>query len=478
MQRRRPSKPGWISSCRPATRTAPPWPTRFGRERWTRRWSTAPWSGCCARRPSWACSTPPSTGRHRWSPAWTQRRTERSRDDLPRRRSILLANNGTLPLSGRRRIAVVGPNADRSNALFGCYSFTNHVLDRYPDVPLGIDVPSVLDALARGATRAARSCTPRAAASMTRIARDSHRPSPLPGMRTWRSSWPATVLDSSDGAPPVRVAMSTPSSYRGCTRPRRGGPRDRHTRRPRPRDGTAVCRGLGARQVRRRGPGVLPRRGGRRGDRRRHQWSGEPLRSSPGQPPALGGFAAVFLPAPDPRRLLVRVEPRPGARSPVRFRHVVHDLRPERAAGVLTDRAHRRADRGRRPRRRTRGHAPAPTSSSCTATIPWPRSRGRWRNFSAMRACSSSRARPSSSTSPCPPRGIAFSGRDLVRAVEPGTLDLWVGGSCADSDVTGSVELIGRRHEIGPADARWVDVVVEPVRQPSSTRQGASRQAW
>ena len=58
---------------------------------------------------------------------------------------------------------------------------------------------------------------------------------------------------------------------------------------------------------------------------------------------------------------------------------------------------------------------------------------------------------------------IAFSGRDLIRAVEPGTLNLWVGGSCAESDVTASVELIGRRHEISPADTRWVDVVVEPV---------------
>ena len=62
-----------------------------------------------------------------------------------------------------------------------------------------------------------------------------------------------------------------------------------------------------------------------------------------------------------------------------------------------------------------------------------------------------------------PTARIAFSGRDLVRAVEPGTLDLWVGGSCAESDVTGSVELVGKRHEISPADPRWVDVVVEPA---------------
>jgi beta-glucosidase len=63
-----------------------------------------------------------------------------------------------------------------------------------------------------------------------------------------------------------------------------------------------------------------------------------------------------------------------------------------------------------------------------------------------------------------PTARVAFSGRDLIRAVEPGTLNLWVGDSGAESDVTGSVELVGGRHEISPADTRWVDVVVEPVR--------------
>jgi beta-glucosidase len=42
---------------------------------------------------------------------------------------VLLANDGTLPLRAPGRVAVVGPNADRVNALFGCYSFANHVLD-------------------------------------------------------------------------------------------------------------------------------------------------------------------------------------------------------------------------------------------------------------------------------------------------------------------------------------------------------------
>jgi beta-glucosidase len=60
---------------------------------------------------------------------------------------VLLANDGVLPLTGQRRVAVVGPNADRAKALFGCYSFTNHVLDHHPDLPLGFAAPTVLEGL-------------------------------------------------------------------------------------------------------------------------------------------------------------------------------------------------------------------------------------------------------------------------------------------------------------------------------------------
>lgn len=60
---------------------------------------------------------------------------------------ILLSNDGLLPLPGTGRIAVIGPNADRSQSLFGCYSFANHVLSDQPDVPLGIAAPTVLAAI-------------------------------------------------------------------------------------------------------------------------------------------------------------------------------------------------------------------------------------------------------------------------------------------------------------------------------------------
>jgi len=62
---------------------------------------------------------------------------------------VLLANDGILPLAPREglRIAVVGPNADRQAALFGCYSFINHVLTHNPDVDSKIVAPTILEAL-------------------------------------------------------------------------------------------------------------------------------------------------------------------------------------------------------------------------------------------------------------------------------------------------------------------------------------------
>lgn len=72
--------------------------------------------------------------------------------ELARRSIVLLHNDGTLPLAaGRRgtgrRVAVVGPRAHEATAMLGCYSFPVHVGVRHPDVPMGIEVPTLLDAL-------------------------------------------------------------------------------------------------------------------------------------------------------------------------------------------------------------------------------------------------------------------------------------------------------------------------------------------
>jgi beta-xylosidase len=67
--------------------------------------------------------------------------------EVARRSVVLLQNDGTLPLRPGARVAVVGPRADGADAMMGCYSFPLHVGAHHPDVPLGIEVPTVLDAL-------------------------------------------------------------------------------------------------------------------------------------------------------------------------------------------------------------------------------------------------------------------------------------------------------------------------------------------
>lgn len=61
---------------------------------------------------------------------------------------VLLSNDGALPLAATAsRIALIGPNADRTAALQGCYSFANHVLAHHPDHELGLVMPTVREAL-------------------------------------------------------------------------------------------------------------------------------------------------------------------------------------------------------------------------------------------------------------------------------------------------------------------------------------------
>lgn len=60
---------------------------------------------------------------------------------------VLASNDGVLPLRPGARIAVVGPLADDTAGMLGCYSFPSHIGGQHPEVPIGIEIPTVLDAL-------------------------------------------------------------------------------------------------------------------------------------------------------------------------------------------------------------------------------------------------------------------------------------------------------------------------------------------
>jgi beta-xylosidase len=59
---------------------------------------------------------------------------------------VLVANNGVLPLRRGTRIALVGPRADDAFAMLGCYTFPSHVGLQYPKWPLGLSIPTLLEA--------------------------------------------------------------------------------------------------------------------------------------------------------------------------------------------------------------------------------------------------------------------------------------------------------------------------------------------
>ena len=67
--------------------------------------------------------------------------------EIAERAIVLLRNDGTLPLAAPKRIAVLGPNAGDAYAVLGCYSFPSHVGVHHPEVPTGIELPTLLDAL-------------------------------------------------------------------------------------------------------------------------------------------------------------------------------------------------------------------------------------------------------------------------------------------------------------------------------------------
>lgn len=148
--------------------------------------------------------------------------------ELARRSIVLLANaprpdgSPTLPLRPGARLAVVGPRADDPTAMFGCYSFPLHVGRHHPEVALGLDVPTVLDALRADPQQYevayAQGCP--CSAGTTPASPPPSRPRRAPTC-VWPSS--ATRPACSARAPPARAATprtcACPAGRRSCWTP-------------------------------------------------------------------------------------------------------------------------------------------------------------------------------------------------------------------------------------------------------------------
>lgn len=376
---------------------------------------------------------------------------------------VLLGNDGTLPLRRPATIAVIGPNADRAKALFGCYSFANHVLDHHPAVPLGIDAPTVLDALrvefggtkvtyAEGcgiddedrsgfAAAAAAACDANVAiivagdraglfgrgTSGEGCDADSLE---LPGVQR-------ELIDAvlATGTPVVLVLVTGRPYAVGWALERCAGviqaffPGE---------EGAGAIAGVMSGRVNPSGrlPVSLPRSAGSQPYSYLHPSLGgrssvSNLDAAPARPFGFGLSYTTFV-----RRDLRVVAPTIGTDGRIEASVHVANVGTRAGVDVVQLYAHDPVASITRPVGQLLGYARVPLEPGETAVV----------RFSV------------------PTTRVAFSGRDLVRAVEPGVLELWVGGSCLERETTASVDLVGERHVVTVEDPRWVDVAVEPAR--------------
>ncbi len=372
----------------------------------------------------------------------------------------MLANDGALPLTSPRQVAVIGPNADRGSALFGCYSFTNHVLDRYPELPLGIDVPTVLDAIRKefpGTTVTyVEGCsvddTDRSGIdAAVRIARDADVAIVVLGDRaglfgrgTSGEGCDAENLELPgvqrqlveavmDTGTPVVITLVTGRPYAiDWALDRCAGAIQAFF--PGEEGGSAIAGVISGRICPSgRLPVSMPR-------------SGETQPSSYLRP-ALEGPSSVSNIRPEPalpfghglsytrfvRNDLVLESSIVPTDGRILARVRVSNVGDRAGSDVVQLYAHDPVASITRPEAQLVGYARVALDPGEQAVV----------RFSV------------------PTTRLAFSGRDLVRAVEPGSIEVWTGPSCAERDGEPvRVELIGPRHVVTVADSRWVEAEV------------------
>jgi len=390
---------------------------------------------------------------------------------------VLLANDGTLPLAtgapepapgdgtqartAAHRVAVVGPNADRARALFGCYAFPNHVLDQHPDVELGIEAPTVLDALrsalpasvvthdegcaVTGDDRAGFAAAVASAEAADVVVAVLGDQAGLFGRGTSGEGCDAADLELpgaqralleallATGRPVVAVLLTGRPYAVGWALERCAAVVQAFF--PGEAGATAVADVLtGAVNPSGRLPVSLPAAASSQPATYRH--------------PALGGSVPVSSVDPTPAR------PFGFGLSYTSFAHtglvVAGDVATDGhlvASVVVTNTGDRAGDDVVQLYAHDEVASTAPPVAQLLA-------------FRRVALEPGERVRV---TFTVPTRRLASTGRDLVTAVEPGDVTLWVGASCADAETTARVRLVGPRHAVSVHDPRTVAVALEPA---------------
>ena len=369
--------------------------------------------------------------------------------------AVLLSNDGTLPAAAPGRIAVLGPNADSSEALMGCYSFVNHVLAHHPGTPAGIEIPTVLDAL-RAEYPAARIESVRgcdvegddaagiadavAAASRSDLAivvvgdraglfgrgtvgeGNDVDDLELPGVQrrlveeVVASGTPVVVLILSGRPYAIGWALDGPAAPAAIVQSFFPG-----------EEGADALAGIVSGRVTPSGrlPVSLPRSAGAQPFTYLH--------------PRLGGRSDITSADPTPVRPFgfgltyttfayedLRVAPQAATGDGLTATVTVRNTGEAAATDVVQLYGQDVVGTTTRPSAQLLAYQRVPLAPGEAATVEFR----------------------------VPPARLAYAGRDAVRAVEPGRVDLWAGPSSADREATASVEFTGEAYVIGPDDAR------------------------
>jgi beta-glucosidase-like glycosyl hydrolase len=380
--------------------------------------------------------------------------------------AVLLRNDGTLPVrpDSAPRIAVLGPNADAPESLMGCYSFVNHVLAHHPEVELGLDIPSVLDAVRRefpgAALQSARGCEVEGAdesgiAEAVAAAREADVAIVVVGDRAGLFGR-GTVGEGNDvddlelpglqrrlveevvasGTPVVLLVLSGRPYALGWALDGPDAPAAVVQSFFPGEEGADALAGILSGRITPSGrlPVSLPRSAGAQPYSYLH--------------PRLGGASEITSADPTP------VRPFGFGLSYTTFAHDDLTVAPVTGAGdgfTATVTVRNTGDVAADDVVQLYGH-------DVTASMTRPLAQ-----LLAYRRVSLDAGEQVRVSFAVPPTRLALTDRSGERVVEAGRIDLWVGPSSAERETEASIELLGPVHRVTPADARLATSSVEPA---------------